>query len=194
MSFELVEPGSLKEVFGLLDPGDSAVRPLAGGTALMLLLKSGFFRPKRLVSLRAASARLSAIRVEADGRLRIGAMTRLATLERAPEIRGGFPVIAQTLRTLSNVRVRNVATLGGHLAHADPHTDLPPVLVALGARRWGHDGQDASSRSNRPLGAAVRRPRQGHRPRGIHPQSAPSRHAARQALPQPGCAWPNPVR
>jgi len=133
MSFELVEPGSLKEVFGLLDPGDPAVRPLAGGTALMLLLKSGFFRPKRLVSLRAAGARLSGIRVEADGSLHIGAMTRLATLERAPEIRGGFPVIAQTLRTLSNVRVRNVATLGGHLAHADPHTDLPPVLVALGA-------------------------------------------------------------
>ncbi len=43
------------------------------------------------------------------------------------------PVITQTLRTLSNVRVRNVATVGGSLAHADPHMDLPPVLIALGA-------------------------------------------------------------
>jgi carbon-monoxide dehydrogenase medium subunit len=43
-------------------------------------------------------------------------------------------VITRTLRTLSNVRVRNVATLGGHLAHADPHTDLPPVLITLDAR------------------------------------------------------------
>lgn len=42
-------------------------------------------------------------------------------------------VSSQTLKTLSNVRVRNVATLGGHLAHADPHMDLPPVLIALGA-------------------------------------------------------------
>jgi len=49
-------------------------------------------------------------------------------------VQRGWPVIARTLRTLSNVRVRNVATVGGHLAHADPHMDLPPVLSALGAR------------------------------------------------------------
>ena len=134
MPFDLVEPSSLGEAFKLLDPDDPAVRPLAGGTALMLLMKSGFFRPKRLVSLRAAGDRLARVRVEPDGALRIGAMVRLAALERAPELRRGCPVIGQTLRTLSNVRVRNVATLGGHLAHADPHSDLPPVLVALDAR------------------------------------------------------------
>ncbi|HEV2160751.1 MAG TPA: xanthine dehydrogenase family protein subunit M [Stellaceae bacterium] len=134
MSFDLVEPSSLGEAFKLLDPDDPAVRPLAGGTALMLLMKSGFFRPKRLVSLRAASDRLARVRVEPDGAVRIGAMVRLAALERAPELRRGCPVIGQTLRTLSNVRVRNVATLGGHLAHADPHSDLPPVLIALDAR------------------------------------------------------------
>lgn len=134
MPFDFVEPSSLGEAFKLLDPDDPAVRPLAGGTALMLLMKSGFFRPKRLVSLRAAGDRLVRVRVEPDGALRIGAMVRLAALERAPELRRGCPVIGQTLRTLSNVRVRNVATLGGHLAHADPHSDLPPVLVALDAR------------------------------------------------------------
>ncbi|MGH6994404.1 MAG: FAD binding domain-containing protein, partial [Stellaceae bacterium] len=53
MPFDLVEPSSLGEAFNLLDPDDPAVRPLAGGTALMLLMKSGFFRPKRLISLRA---------------------------------------------------------------------------------------------------------------------------------------------
>lgn len=134
MSFDLVEPSSLGEAFKLLDPDDPAVRPLAGGTALMLLMKSGFFRPKRLISLRAAGDRLARVRVEPDGALRIGAMVRLAALERAPELRRGCPVIGQALRTLSNVRVRNVATLGGHLAHADPHSDLPPVLIALDAR------------------------------------------------------------
>ncbi|MGH6968924.1 MAG: FAD binding domain-containing protein [Stellaceae bacterium] len=134
MSFDLVEPSSLSEAFKLLDPDDPAVRPLAGGTALMLLMKSGFFRPKRLVSLRAAGERLGRIWAGPGGEVRIGAMVRLATLERSSELRRSFPVIGRTLRTLSNVRVRNVATLGGHLAHADPHSDLPPVLIALDAR------------------------------------------------------------
>ena len=61
-------------------------------------------------------------------------MTPLAVLERSDVVRKHAPVITKTLRTLSNIRVRNVATVGGALAHADPHMDLPPVLIALGAR------------------------------------------------------------
>src|SRR5918992_200882 len=61
-------------------------------------------------------------------------MTSLRALETSPVVRKHWQVIARTLRTLSNVRVRNVATVGGALAHADPHMDLPPLLVALGAR------------------------------------------------------------
>jgi carbon-monoxide dehydrogenase medium subunit len=132
--FELVEPRSLKEAAGLLDSDDPSVRPIAGGTALMLMMKSGFFRPSRLVSLRSVEARFSRSAVDGDGSLRIGAMTPLSALERSPEVRRHAPVITETLRTLSNVRVRNVATVGGHLAHGDPHMDLPPVLSALGAR------------------------------------------------------------
>jgi carbon-monoxide dehydrogenase medium subunit len=49
-------------------------------------------------------------------------------------VKEGWPLIARTLRTLSNVRVRNVATIGGNLGHADPHMDMPPVLTSLGAR------------------------------------------------------------
>jgi carbon-monoxide dehydrogenase medium subunit len=58
-------------------------------------------------------------------------------------VRHGWPAIARTLRTLSNVRVRNVATVGGALAHADPHMDLPPLFSALGARATiaGPDGE-----------------------------------------------------
>ena len=130
--FELAEPASLGEAIKLLDPDDASVRPIAGGTALMLMMKAGVFRPARLVSLRAIRE-LSAIATQGDGALRIGAMTPLPVLERSAEVRAHAPVITQTLRTLSNVRVRNVATVGGHLAHADPHMDLPPVLIALGA-------------------------------------------------------------
>jgi carbon-monoxide dehydrogenase medium subunit len=131
--FELAEPASLAEAIGLLDPDDPSVRPIAGGTALMLMMKAGVFRPARLVSLRALGE-LSAIATQHDGALKIGAMTPLAVVERSAEVRAHAGVITKTLRTLSNVRVRNVATVGGHLAHADPHMDLPPVLIALGAQ------------------------------------------------------------
>lgn len=131
--FELAEPASLKDAIGLLDPEDPGTRPIAGGTAVMLMMKTGLFRPERLVSLRRIEARYSAIEATAEGGLRIGAMAPLAQLERSPEIAAAAPVITRALRRLSNIRVRNVATLGGHLAHADPHMDLPPVLIALGA-------------------------------------------------------------
>jgi carbon-monoxide dehydrogenase medium subunit len=100
----------------------------------MLMMKAGMFRPARLVALRRVEPEFSAIELRPDGSLHAGALATLAALERAKAVRESFPVIAQTLRTLSNVRVRNVATVGGHLAHADPHMDLPPVLAALGAQ------------------------------------------------------------
>lgn len=132
--FELVEAGSLREAAGLLDPQDPTVRPIAGGTALMLMMKAGVFRPTRLVSLRAVEAKYFDVEALPDGGLRIGAMTTLANLERSAAVREATPVITRTLRTLSNIRVRNVATVGGSLAHGDPHMDLPPVLMALGAK------------------------------------------------------------
>ncbi len=130
--FELAEPASLAEAIKLLDPDDPSVRPIAGGTALMLMMKAGVYRPARLVSLRAIRE-LRAIEAQPDGALTIGALTPLSVLERSAAVRAHAPVVTATLRTLSNVRVRNVATIGGHLAHADPHMDLPPVLIALGA-------------------------------------------------------------
>ena len=131
--FELVEPRSLKEAITLLDADDDSVRPIAGGTALMLMMKAGVFHPTRLIALRRV-ADGNGIELGADGSLRLGSLATLAALERTKGLGEAFPVIAQTLRTLSNVRVRNVATIGGNLAHADPHMDLPPVLAALGAQ------------------------------------------------------------
>lgn len=131
--FELVEPRSLEEAFALLDRDDPAVRPIAGGTALMLMMKGGLFRPLRLVSLRRIEPRFAGIDF-GDGSVRIGAMTPLATLEHSPEIGRHLPVVTRTMRTLANPRVRNVATIGGNLAHADTHLDLPLVWIALGAQ------------------------------------------------------------
>ena len=131
--FELAEPATLRAAIALLDPDDVAVRPIAGGTALMLMMKFGVLAPTRLVSLRAIEPRYARIAAEPDGSLGIGALATLAALEHAPALRAAAPVLVEALRTLANVRVRNVATIGGHLAHADPHADLPPVLAALGA-------------------------------------------------------------
>ncbi len=130
--FELAQPRSLAEAIKLLDPDDPTVRPFAGGTALMLMMKAGLFRPKLLVSLGRIEKKHFEIAAEGGG-LRIGAMTTLSALEQSPDVKKLTPVITRTLRTLSNVRVRNVATIGGALAHGDPHMDLPPVLIALGA-------------------------------------------------------------
>ncbi len=127
--FELLQPASLADAVSML-AGDEA-RPLSGGTALMLMMKAGVLRPARLVSL--AGLNLKEISAR-QGMLRIGAMTTLRELERSAAVRDGWPVITKALRTLANVRVRNVATVGGALAHGDPHMDLPPLLCALGAR------------------------------------------------------------
>ena len=130
--FEFAEPKTLKDAVALLDADDPTVRPIAGGTALMLMMKAGVFRPSKLVSLAAVKELISIDSVGSE--LKIGAMTPLAVLERSEAVKKHAPVITKTLRTLSNIRVRNVATVGGSLAHADPHMDLPPVLIALGAR------------------------------------------------------------
>ena len=131
--FELLEPRTLREAAGLLASEEPSVRPIAGGTAVMLMMKMGVLRPSRLVSLRAVEKRYSAIEAGANGGLTIGALATLASLERSPVVKSRAPVIIRALKTLANVRVRNVATVGGHLAHADPHMDLPPLLIALGA-------------------------------------------------------------
>src|SRR6266540_6151813 len=93
--FELLEPTSLHEAIGLLDPDDPTVRPIAGGTALMLMMKAGVFRPRRLVSLRKLAARYSHVAAAKDGALTIGAMTPLAVVERSPEVARAAPVITR---------------------------------------------------------------------------------------------------
>ncbi|MBI2186905.1 MAG: xanthine dehydrogenase family protein subunit M [Acidobacteria bacterium] len=132
-SFELVEPATIDEAVALLEPDDPGVRAIAGATALVPMMKARLFQPTRLVSLRRLDGALRGVH-EHEGGLRLGALATLTELERSSRVRAVAPVMSRALRTLSNVRIRNVATLGGHLAHGDPHMDLPPVLMTLGAR------------------------------------------------------------
>ena len=128
--FEFAEPTTLTEAVGLLDVDDPTVRPLGGGTALMLMMKSGLFTPNVLVSLQKVEDSYREVSAGTGGSLSAGALAPL----RALELSDAAPaVVRRTMKTLSNVRVRNVATIGGCLAHGDPHMDLPPVMTALGA-------------------------------------------------------------
>ena len=88
--FDLAEPTSLAAAIKLLNPDDPSVRPIAGGTALMLMMKAGVFNPEKLISLRKIESKYSDISAGADG-LRIGAMTTLGTLERSDDVRKHAP-------------------------------------------------------------------------------------------------------
>lgn len=132
LDFELVRPASLPEAIRLLDTDSATVRPYSGGTALMLMMKSGVFSPTQLVDLTALEAELGGIDA-ADGRLTIGSLTALATLGIDKDVARLAPVITRAIPRLSNVRVRNAARVGGCVAHGDPHMDLPPILASLRA-------------------------------------------------------------
>ena len=130
MPFKLAEPTTLQEAVNLLDAEDPTIRPLSGGTALMLMMKSGLFVPSTLVSLQQVEDDGHGVTTQDDGSLNIGALTPLRILEHSADAPA---VVRKTMKTLSNVRVRNVARVGGSLAHGDPHMDLPPVMIVLGA-------------------------------------------------------------
>lgn len=132
--FEFLLPYSLEEALSLLDAEDPGIRPIGGGTAVMLMMKAGVLRPTRLVSLQKIGDRHAAIQVNRDGELVLGALACLADIERHLSVRKSWSLLAEALRGVANARVRAVATIGGNLSHADPHMDMPPVLAALGAR------------------------------------------------------------
>ncbi len=129
--FEFVQPKSLGEAVALLDTDDPTVRAHSGGTALMLMMKTGVFAPSLLVGLQAVEERHGQIEATMDGGLRIGAMASLTTVEHSADVARVAPVVVRAMKRLANTRVRNVARMGGNLAHGDPHMDLPPVLSAL---------------------------------------------------------------
>ena len=130
--FDFVEPESIDEAIAALDADDPTVRPFAGGTALMLMMKSGAFMPSRLVSLDRIDA-LHGIRLCDDGSIEVGAMTPMTAIEHSPVFLERLPVVPRAMKHLANVRVRNVACIGGALSHGDPHMDLPPIFASLGA-------------------------------------------------------------
>ena len=129
--FEYRTPKSLKEVHANLKEFGSDAKLVAGGTALIIMMKQRLLRPSCLISLRSVRG-LNGIELQ-NGGLRIGGLATHRQLETSPLIRRRLPILAETYHHVATLRVRNMATVGGGLAHADPNQDPPPSLIALGA-------------------------------------------------------------
>jgi carbon-monoxide dehydrogenase medium subunit len=125
-------PASLDEALGLLDEHGDGARLFAGGTAMVTLLKQSLLAADHLVSLQRVPG-LDGIRLDDDG-LHIGALTRHRDVETSELVRGYAPLLAEVYSRVATVRIRNAATVGGGLAHADPAQDPPAALIVLDAR------------------------------------------------------------
>ncbi len=115
----------------LAGAGDDA-HLIAGGTALVTMMKQRLVEPAIVVGLRDVPE-LRGIRRDAGGGLEIGAMETHRALERSTEVRAHCGALAETFASVATVRIRNQGTVGGNLAHADPAQDPPPMLIALDA-------------------------------------------------------------
>jgi aerobic carbon-monoxide dehydrogenase medium subunit len=127
--FDYVEPATLAEALALLAEDPDETHVMGGGTSLVILMKQDLVRPARVIGLRRI-AQLRAIGAAGDS-LALGALATHGTLARSQAVRGHAAALASTFAAVATVRIREQATLGGNLAHADPAQDPPVTLLAL---------------------------------------------------------------
>ena len=131
-NFKLIEPRSLTEACAMLTTEPNA-KLVAGGTALLTIIKQGLLQPRTLINLKKIPE-ATTITYNADEGLRIGAMATIDAIEHTPAVTANYPALARACHVVANIRIRNMATIGGNLAHADYQSDPPTVLAALNAK------------------------------------------------------------
>jgi carbon-monoxide dehydrogenase medium subunit len=129
-AFDYEVATDLQHAIKLLKSAGGEGKFLAGGQSLIPLMKFRLAQPKLLVDLNRVP-NLSYIKENGD--LRIGALTRESALELSPVIRERYPILTDTAGVIADPLVRNLATIGGNLAHADPANDHPATMLALRA-------------------------------------------------------------
>ena len=129
--FDYHAPGSLAEAIGLLQQHGEDAKVLSGGQSLLPLLKLRLASTAHLVDI----GRIPGLEYikEEGGYLKIGGRTRESALERSDVIKAKYPILHDTALVIADPLVRNRATVGGNLAHADPANDHPATMLALGA-------------------------------------------------------------
>jgi carbon-monoxide dehydrogenase medium subunit len=130
-SFAYSKPAALAEVFDLLERHGDGAKLLAGGQSLIPSLNMRLSSPSVLVDITGLRD-LAGIKVDGDT-VRIGALATHAEIERSPEIARHVPLLAQAVKQVAHVAIRNVGTFGGSIAMADPAAEYPTVCVALDA-------------------------------------------------------------
>ena len=141
--FELVEPDTLPGALDALARLDGEARLVAGGTALVPMIRLGLVKPDRLITLHRLS-QLAEIRRD-GGVLELGAMARLADIDAASVVREGWPLLAEAARRVATPAIRVSGTIGGNLCYAEAASDPAPALLCLDAelRVAGADGTRA---------------------------------------------------
>lgn len=139
--FEYFAPTTLSEAIKLLDEHSFEAKILAGGQSLIPAMRFRLAAPEILIDINGLSD-LSYIREE-NGYLAIGAMTRESDLDHSELIHQKYPLLADTAKVIADPLVRNMATVGGNLAHADPANDHPATMLAYNAQivAEGPDGE-----------------------------------------------------
>ena len=129
--FQYVAPATLDEAIALLAQHQSDAKILAGGQSLIPLMKLRLASPALLIDINRVEG-LSYIRQD-NGTLRIGALTRESDVDTYALIKERYPILADTAAVVADPLVRNLATIGGNLAHGDPANDHPATMLAIGA-------------------------------------------------------------
>ena len=128
--FEYIRPASVAEAVGVLTERGEDAFVLGGGSAAVVMLHLGVVRPELVVDL-GGIEEMRGLRW--NGGLHIGALASIRSLELDDGVRTAYPLLAEAASQVANVRVRNVATIGGAVAYGEPQTDTPTALTASGA-------------------------------------------------------------
>ena len=131
-SFDYHAPGTLPEALALLSKYGDDAKVLSGGQSLLPLLKLRLGQTGHLIDIGRIPG-LEYIREE-GGFLRIGGRTRESALEASEVVQKRYPILHDTAKVIADPLVRNMATIGGNLAHGDPGNDHPATMLALGAQ------------------------------------------------------------
>ena len=131
--FRYVAARSIEEALQLkAEYGDEA-RFLAGGQSLVPTMNFRLTQPAMLIDINPL-AELAGVKIDAAERVRIGALTRYRNLERDPATERNLPLIHEALPHIAHPQIRNRGTIGGNLAHADPASEMPAIVVTLAGR------------------------------------------------------------
>jgi len=131
-AFEYLRPKTIPEAIKMLEEYGDAAKILSGGQSLIPMMKLRLARPGYLIDINRIAG-LAYIKEE-GGYLKIGGLTREAELEASPLVHSKYPILADTTHVIADPQVRNLATVGGNLAHGDPANDHPATMIALGAQ------------------------------------------------------------